>query len=93
MATQPEQANIIEDRSTLELRDVLAEISRSIRWCGRMRDQPQGAAFERFEYVKLQASLVDTYLHILRSTEMEQEIRQLQAVSDHMRAQADGNEL
>jgi hypothetical protein len=88
-----ERSDTIEDRSTLELRDLLAEISRSIRWCGRMRDQPQGVAFERLEYVKLQASLIDTYLHIVRSTEMEQEIRQLQALSAHMRAKADGNEL
>jgi hypothetical protein len=92
MVRPPEQADMIEDRSTLELRDVLAEISRSIRWCGRMRDQPDRIGFG-LEYVKVQAMLVDSYLRILRSTEMEQEIRQLQAVSAHIRAQADGNEL
>ena len=93
MGSHPELAHTIEDRSTLELRDVLAEISRSIRWCGQMRDETQGHRFDRLEYVKLQATLIDSYLRILRQTEMETEIRSLQAVSAHLRAQADGNEL
>jgi hypothetical protein len=93
MVRPPEQADTIEDRSTLELRDVLAEISKSIMWCGKMRDGPQGHTLDRLEYVKLQATLIDSYLRILRQTEMETEIRSLQALSAHMRAQADGNEV
>ena len=93
MGSHPELVGTIQDRSTLELRDLLAEISRSILWCGRMRDQAQGQAFDRLEYVKLQATLIDSYLRILRQTEMETEIRSLQAVSAHLRAEADGNEL
>jgi hypothetical protein len=92
MAPHPERQDTIEDRSTLELRDLLAEISRSIRWLGKMRDQPDRSGFG-LEYVKVQATLIDSYLKILKTTELEQEIRQLQALSAHMRAQADGNEL
>ena len=93
MLAHPELQDTLDDRSTLRLVDVLAQLSRSIELLGRYRDQTHGQHYEKLEYIRLQASLIDTYLHCLQSTEMEKEIRDLQALSARMRADAEGNEL
>ena len=59
----------------------------------KYRDQSTGQHFEKLKYIRLQASLIDTYLHCLQSTETEQEIRHLEAMSARLRAEADGNDL